>query len=1793
MKSQKGFFCHTISIARSDRSRSLFHLAALALFTLIAGAANALAADRIFLGDAQDLPLAANANPDTVKTLNELRKQAKNNGAARIIVGVRAAFAPEGLMSASNVALQRNEIASAHSAVLDKVPSLKQKPEKIKRFEFIPFMAIEADPAELETLASLPEITSIEEDRLAAPSLAQSVPLIGGATAWGSGYTGAGQTVAILDTGVDKIHTFLTNKVISEACYSSTYAPGGSTSVCPGGVTSSTAAGSAMPYAGTCPAGECDHGTHVAGIVAGAGVSYSGVAKDALLIAIQVFSRFDGLANCSPCAMSYSSDQILGLQRVYALRNTYNIAAVNMSLGGGRYYNQSACDSDNLSTKTAIDNLRSVNIATVISSGNDHYSDSMGAPGCISSAVSVGATWDTSGWICDGVPASVDQIACYSNSVSFLNLLAPGSAITSSIPGGGYATWHGTSMATPHAAGAWAIMKQKNTGLTVGNGLNILGSTGVSVTDTRNGIVKPRIKIDAALNAICNYSLSSTGLSTGAAAAIGNIGVTVTSGCAWTAVSSAGWITVTSGASGNGNGTVAYSVAANTGFSPRSGTMTIAGQTFTVTQAGTGGNVALASAGAVASASSAYSNAFPVAAINDNQRTGAPWGSGGCWADATTNTYPDWVQINFSGSKTIDSVAVYTLQDNYASPAEPTDTMTFSIYGITDFTVQGWNGSAWVTLGTVTGNNLVKRTVTFPAYTTDRIRVNVTGALTNYSRVAEVEAWGVAASPDTTAPTVPTGLVATAASSSQINLSWTASTDAVGVTAYKVYRGGSLIATPGNVTSYSNTGLTASTLYSYTVAACDAAPNCSAQSTAASATTLVSSTNVALASAGAVASASSAYSNAFPVAAINDNQRTGAPWGSGGCWADATTNTYPDWVQINFSGSKTIDSVAVYTLQDNYASPAEPTDTMTFSIYGITDFTVQGWNGSAWVTLGTVTGNNLVKRTVTFPAYTTDRIRVNVTGALTNYSRVAEVEAWGVAASPDTTAPTVPTGLVATAASSSQINLSWTASTDAVGVTAYKVYRGGSLIATPGNVTSYSNTGLTASTLYSYTVAACDAAPNCSAQSTAASATTLVSSTNVALASAGAVASASSAYSNAFPVAAINDNQRTGAPWGSGGCWADATTNTYPDWVQINFSGSKTIDSVAVYTLQDNYASPAEPTDTMTFSIYGITDFTVQGWNGSAWVTLGTVTGNNLVKRTVTFPAYTTDRIRVNVTGALTNYSRVAEVEAWGVAASPDTTAPTVPTGLVATAASSSQINLSWTASTDAVGVTAYKVYRGGSLIATPGNVTSYSNTGLTASTLYSYTVAACDAAPNCSAQSTAASATTLVSSTNVALASAGAVASASSAYSNAFPVAAINDNQRTGAPWGSGGCWADATTNTYPDWVQINFSGSKTIDSVAVYTLQDNYASPAEPTDTMTFSIYGITDFTVQGWNGSAWVTLGTVTGNNLVKRTVTFPAYTTDRIRVNVTGALTNYSRVAEVEAWGVAASPDTTPPNDNFMNRIAITSAVTTGSNVGASKEAGEPNHVSTGGASVWWSWTATTGGTVTITTSGSSFDTLLAVYTGTSVNALTLVASNDDGGGTLQSSVSFSAITGQTYQIAVDGYSGASGTIVLNVFQVGSPPTNVALASAGAVASASSAYSNAFPVAAINDNQRTGAPWGSGGCWADATTNTYPDWVQINFSGSKTIDSVAVYTLQDNYASPAEPTDTMTFSIYGITDFTVQGWNGSAWVTLGTVTGNNLVKRTVTFPAYTTDRIRVNVTGALTNYSRVAEVEAWGS
>jgi hypothetical protein len=126
----------------------------------------------------------------------------------------------------------------------------------------------------------------------------------------------------------------------------------------------------------------------------------------------------------------------------------------------------------------------------------------------------------------------------------------------------------------------------------------------------------------------------------------------------------------------------------------------------------------------------------------------------------------------------------------------------------------------------------------------------------------------------------------------------------------------------------------------------------------------------------------------------------------------------------------------------------------------------------------------------------------------------------------------------------------------------------------------------------------------------------------------------------------------------------------------------------------------------------------------------------------------------------------------------------------------------------------------------------------------------------------------------------------------------------------------------------------------------------------------------------------------------------------------------------------------PGDDFAQRIPISgwSVTFSGVNSNATKETREPNHAgNAGGHSLWWTWTAPQSGDVTVSTAGSSFNTLLAVYTGAAITNLSLVASNDNDGANITSKLTFTATAGTAYAIAVDGYANTVGQIQLQVLQ----------------------------------------------------------------------------------------------------------------------------------------------------------------
>lgn len=328
---------------------------------------------------------------------------------------------------------------------------------------------------------------------------------------------------------------------------------------------------------------------------------------------------------------------------------------------------------------------------------------------------------------------------------------------------------------------------------------------------------------------------------------------------------------------------------------------------------------------------------------------------------------------------------------------------------------------------------------------------------------------------DTQAPTAPTNLASSNVTSSSATLSWTASTDNVGVTGYKIYQNGSLLTTTTS-TSYSVTGLSASTTYTFYVQAIDAAGNVSTASSTISVTTPAVTITY-------CTSAGSNYSYEW-ISSVTVGSMT----------KTSTAAGYTDFTSVTFNA--TAGSSYSVSLVPGFASS-------TYNEYwkiwidlngdGDFDDTNETVFDAGAVSKTTVTG------TITIPAGTaaiTTRMRVSMkyNGSQTacetfSYGEVEDYTAVISAGTPDTQAPTAPTSLAASNVTSSSATLSWTASTDNVGVTGYNVYKDGSLLGTTAS-TSYSVSGLTASTTYSFYVTAYDAAGNVSAASSALSVTT-------------------------------------------------------------------------------------------------------------------------------------------------------------------------------------------------------------------------------------------------------------------------------------------------------------------------------------------------------------------------------------------------------------------------------------------------------------------------------------------------------------------------------------------------------------------------------------------------------------------------------------------------------------------------------------------------------------------------------
>jgi len=352
----------------------------------------------------------------------------------------------------------------------------------VRSFSEVPWVAVEVDADGLADLRKSSDVKSMMLDRRERIQLRESSDLVGAPAVHRRGVAGQGWAIGILDTGVDAAHPFLGGRVRSGACFSSDAS-------CPNGETTMFGPGAGEP----CDYGEssCGHGTHVAGIAAGQGLSISGVAPAAEIIPVQIFTRFSG-EDCEdmgedPCALAYLSDITRGLEYLYSIRNEVRIAAVNLSIGGELYSSVSECEAADPRTEI-VGLLRDAGIAVVAAAGNESSTDSLTTPGCLSNVISVSSTND------------VDEISSFSNTADFLDFFAPGAGIVSSVPGGDYASIWGSSQAAPHVAGAYALLSEALGQSSVDLSSEMLRAAGepISVSNLRQDI--PRLQIDRALD---------------------------------------------------------------------------------------------------------------------------------------------------------------------------------------------------------------------------------------------------------------------------------------------------------------------------------------------------------------------------------------------------------------------------------------------------------------------------------------------------------------------------------------------------------------------------------------------------------------------------------------------------------------------------------------------------------------------------------------------------------------------------------------------------------------------------------------------------------------------------------------------------------------------------------------------------------------------------------------------------------------------------------------------------------------------------------------------------------------------------------------------------------------------------------------------------------------------------------------------------------------------------------------------------------------------------------------------
>jgi len=430
----------------------------------------------------------------------------------------------------------------------------------------------------------------------------------------------------------------------------------------------------------------------------------------------------------------------------------------------------------------------------------------------------------------------------------------------------------------------------------------------------------------------CSYSLSPLTQSLGASATTSRISVTAGSSCAWAATSNASWLSITSGASGTGNGAVSYSVLENATSASRTGVVTVGGQIHTIAQVGLS-----------ASTTNFLNPGFESGAVN--------WSQGGYYSiitdDSSLSRSGNWVA--WLGGYDYATDSLYQDITIPASASQASINFWYYIYTSETTIYSAWdklivsieNPTTGVRLATLTKSNLdaalnwrQSTTMDVSAYAGQTVRLKFY-ATTDFgdptSFLIDDVSLTIGVSADIQPPTTPSGLTAIGFSNSQINLTWTASTDNVRVSLYKVYRNGVPVGT-ATTTAYSDTGLVPATSNSYTVAACDAAGNCSAASSSATATVLRSLSSIAISGPASIYGGASAP---YSVLASYDNGTSSIVTATLSLIGPAATLTGSTITATKVTSDQTVTLSASYTEGNISKSVTTSVQIKTFSLTSI------------------------------------------------------------------------------------------------------------------------------------------------------------------------------------------------------------------------------------------------------------------------------------------------------------------------------------------------------------------------------------------------------------------------------------------------------------------------------------------------------------------------------------------------------------------------------------------------------------------------------------------------------------------------------------------------------------------------------------------------------------------------------------------------------------------------------------------------------------------------------------------